>query len=241
VVLFDLDGTLRINQPSYNDGFFDHAVRLGLPDGREKRLSASRWVHRYWAQSPELMQDLQDYQDLDFWLHYTGRTLEAFGCPLERVREFAPEIFRYMNEDHCPQDTIPADVPKTLQVLKEAGYRLGVISNRSSPFGDYLEEIGLGGFFELTLAAIEVASWKPDPEIFIHALERMGECPEGVIYIGDNYYADVVGAQRAGLQAVLIDPEGVFPDADCPVICAIGELQAIAARPPGRCATPPAG
>ena len=84
--------------------------------------------------------------------------------------------------------------------------------------------MGLATYFEFALAAGEVNSWKPDEVIFQYALERAGTCPECTMYVGDNYYADIVGAQRAGLQAVLLDPEGVFPDAECPVILSLEEL-----------------
>ena len=70
-----------------------------------------------------------------------------------------------------------------------------------------------------------VSAWKPDPGLFAHALERLEIAPEQAIYVGDNYYADVIGARRAGLGPVLYDPDQVFPDADCPVIRSIGELR----------------
>ncbi len=54
--------------------------------------------------------------------------------------------------------------------------------------------------------------------------QRLGIQPSQSLYVGDNYYADVVGASRAGLKPVLIDPEGLFPEADCPIICKIGDL-----------------
>jgi FMN phosphatase YigB (HAD superfamily) len=53
----------------------------------------------------------------------------------------------------------------------------------------------------------------------------MGIEPGQAVYVGDNYFADVIGAQRAGMRAVLIDPEGLFPEADCPVIHKISELE----------------
>jgi FMN phosphatase YigB (HAD superfamily) len=46
--------------------------------------------------------------------------------------------------------------------------------------------------------------------------------------VGDNYYADVIGAQRAGLPAVLVDAEDIFPEADCSVINEIGQLTGLA-------------
>lgn len=52
------------------------------------------------------------------------------------------------------------------------------------------------------------------------------------MYVGDNYFADVLGAQNAGLQPILIDPEGVFTDhvdciGDCHVIRCMSELLAL--------------
>jgi FMN phosphatase YigB (HAD superfamily) len=52
----------------------------------------------------------------------------------------------------------------------------------------------------------------------------MNLSPQEVIYVGDNYYADVVGARRAGLWPVLYDPLGVFPDPDCTTIKSFDEL-----------------
>jgi putative hydrolase of the HAD superfamily len=74
----------------------------------------------------------------------------------------------------------------------------------------------------------QVSAWKPDPGLFIHALECLGVPAQSAIYVGDNYYADVVGARRAGVHPVLYDPEGVFPNADCTVIRRIGELDLLA-------------
>jgi FMN phosphatase YigB (HAD superfamily) len=44
------------------------------------------------------------------------------------------------------------------------------------------------------------------------------------VYVGDNYFADVVGSRRAGLHPVLYDPRGIFPEADCSTIKSFDEL-----------------
>jgi hypothetical protein len=46
------------------------------------------------------------------------------------------------------------------------------------------------------------------PGIFRHALERMGVHPSEALHVGDSYAADVVGARRVGIRAVLIDRNG---------------------------------
>ena len=79
-------------------------------------------------------------------------------------------------------------------------------------------------YFEFTYVAAEVDAWKPDPRIFDRALELSTSTPGQVIYVGDNYYADIIGANNAGLQPVLLDEKGIFPDAECVVIERVGEL-----------------
>ena len=69
--------------------------------------------------------------------------------------------------------------------------------------------------------------YKPDPGIFKHALDRAKVSAQETVYVGDNYFADVVGSRRAGLQPVLYDPNSIFPEADCTVIKSFDELQTV--------------
>lgn len=212
----------------------DFAVQSGAEDSPERQLKLARWTHYYWAQSPELIQDMQTFGELQdpFWLHYARRSLLIFECTPEMADNLAPQVHSYMQSDIQTEDWVPPDVPETLQELKEAGFRLGVLSNRSEPCDEQLEILGLHRYFKFVLAAGEVDSWKPDPKIFQHALDRLETSPQQTLYVGDNYYADILGAQQAGLHPVLIDPEGIFPEADCPVIRKMGELKEVLARIP---------
>ena len=36
-----------------------------------------------------------------------------------------------------------------------------------------------------------------------------------MIYVGDKLSTDVVGASKAGMNAILVDRANVYPDADC--------------------------
>jgi len=228
-IVFDLDGTLRYSRPSLTHAFFDRAAQLGAADSWEKRLRAVRWQHYYWAQSDELSEDVDAFRELDdlFWMNYARRNLVAFECPPGQAEELAPQIHQYMRDEFKPLDWVPPEVPMTLRALSEAGFRMAVLSNRRKPFGELLESLELGEFFEFSLAAGEVNLWKPAPEIFQHVLDRLDLAPKEAIYVGDNYFADVIGAQAAGLHPVLVDPDGVFPDAECPVIKNLGELEQI--------------
>jgi HAD superfamily hydrolase (TIGR01509 family) len=225
IVLFDLDGTLRFNRPSSTKAFYDCAANLGAQDGSEQRRRAMQWMHSYWANSVALSEDLRLYPDDDlFWSNYAVRSLLAFGCTAEEARCLAPDVHRYMREEHRPVSWTPPETMEILSVLQQAGMRLGVLSNRDRSCQEELAELGLLKFFELALVAGELSAWKPDPLIFLRTLERMGAGPEQAVYVGDNYYADVIGAQRAGLTPILYDPEEIFPDAECTVVRTLGEI-----------------
>lgn len=227
-ILFDLDGTLRHSRPSSVAAFLDFAVALGVPDSAERRRRVYRWTHYYWAQSADMLQDKEDFPEVNaFWDNYAIRNLLAFDCSPDCALKLAPEVTRRMRTEHQAEDWVPPDVPETLQALGSAGYRLAVLSNRTDPCQEDLENLGLLDYFRFALVAGEVELWKPDPGIFLHAVAQLGTSPHETLYIGDNYYADVVGARAAGLQPVLLDPDGLFPEAGCPVITTLGELTEI--------------
>jgi HAD superfamily hydrolase (TIGR01509 family) len=219
-IFYDLDGTLRYNQPAGRDFFAEQALRLGLSITREDRLRSARWEHAYWATSNELRADLARFGDesRDFWRHYSWRQLQALGCSDDCADTFAPQISDFMGEHYLPEDNLFDEILPTLENLRRQGYILAVVSNRDKPFDHYLREKNIAAHFHFSLAAGEVNSWKPDPQIFLHAARRAEVEPQEAFYVGDNYYADVLGAREAGLQPVLFDPAGVFPEADCPVI-----------------------
>jgi putative hydrolase of the HAD superfamily len=99
------------------------------------------------------------------------------------------------------------------------------VSNRHEEYSYLVEELGLLDYFEMTLAAGQVGWWKPDPRLFHYALGLLGVEAENSLYIGDNYYADVLGARAAGLNPVLVDPFEIYDSPDCPVITSIGEIE----------------
>jgi HAD superfamily hydrolase (TIGR01662 family) len=219
-IFYDLDGTLRESQPSGRDLFVQHAIHLGLQITPADRLRSARWEHAYWASSDELRADIERFEQKegDFWRNYSLRQLCALGCDEQSAYEYAPHISAFMATNYIANDMLLDGVPETLAVLQKKGYALAVVSNRSQPFDDYLREKEIWSYFNFALAAGQVQAWKPAPEIFLQAAQRAGVQPDEAVYIGDNYFADIVGARRAGLIPVLYDPRGVFPEADCAII-----------------------
>jgi FMN phosphatase YigB (HAD superfamily) len=228
-IFFDFDGTLRHSVPTGGDVFNDYVITLGLQVNLEDRLRAMRWEHRYWASSVDLRDDLLAHSGTTekFWIEYSRRRLVVLGASPTWALEFAPKISMHMGEVYKPESIVPDDVRQTLAELKQASYVMAVISNRDRPFQDELDDHRLSEYFTFSMAGGEVDSYKPESRIFEHALQRGNVTAEETIYIGDNYFADVVGSRRAGLRPVLYDPEGVFPEADCTTIKTFDELKSI--------------
>lgn len=226
-ILFDLDGTLRHSIPAGQDIFMDFAESLGLTANTDNRRMIGQWAHQYWANSECLMNDKKTFttENGGFWQNYAKRQFEVLGISSEQATKWAPKAQDHMRENFNPKDIIADDVYETLQVLKDASYKMGLVTNRSNPVDEYLVEKNLKNYFDFSFYAGEIGSWKPEPEIFQHALRLANAEACETIYVGDNYYADVIGARNVNILPVLLDPDNVFPDADCPVILKIGDLQ----------------
>lgn len=225
-ILFDFDGTLRHHLPTGGEVFTDYVLSLGWPVTEEDRRRAALWEHYYFANSPEIQADNKKFngEGKDFWFNFAHRRLVALGCPPFLVEELGARVSAYMQEAYTSQVWMPEETHTVLSGLREGGFTLGVVSNRDNPYHEQIDEMGIGDYFHFSLAAGEVNSWKPEPGIFFAALERADASAQQTLYIGDNYFADVVGARRAGLQPVLYDPKGLFHEPGCPVIVSFEDL-----------------
>jgi len=114
-------------------------------------------------------------------------------------------------------DQADPEAGAALRRVKAAGLIAGVISNSDGSVRSILEETGLARHLDFVIDSAVVGVEKPDPRIFRLALEHAGVPPEAALYVGDLYSVDVVGARRAGLDAVLLDPRGYWGPRDCPL------------------------
>ena len=70
-IFFDLDGTLRHNRPSFIEALTGFTQELGITGESDNNRQAHRWLHYYWAQSPELISDQEN--NLEFKLVIQNR------------------------------------------------------------------------------------------------------------------------------------------------------------------------
>jgi HAD superfamily hydrolase (TIGR01509 family) len=106
-------------------------------------------------------------------------------------------------------------VDDALARLAHRGLRLVVVSNSDGTVAQSLEAAGLLQHMTAVIDSALVGFEKPDPRIFVAALERTGSNPARTVHIGDLYHADVLGARGAGIAPLLLDPFGDWPAPDC--------------------------
>jgi putative hydrolase of the HAD superfamily len=93
-----------------------------------------------------------------------------------------------------------------LWAMRAAGLRLAVVSNWDASLADVLEELGLAELLDAVVTSAEAGAAKPDPAVFLLALERLGLGPEEVVHVGDSPELDLAGAEAAGIRAILVEP-----------------------------------
>ena len=96
---------------------------------------------------------------------------------------------------------------ETLSALQKEGFALHIITNGFKEVQyTKLEKSGIINFFNIILCSEEVGKNKPARIVFEQALQRARAKPNECIMIGDDYEADIKGAQNAGIQGILFDP-----------------------------------
>lgn len=111
------------------------------------------------------------------------------------------------------------DATSTLETLRSKGYRLGLITNGPQWLQrKKIATFAIEPYFDVVVIEGEFGHGKPHPAVFEHALQATSTAPSDAWHTGDNQYADIGGAQRAGVHAVWIhrDRMELSPDHPTP-------------------------
>ena len=102
-----------------------------------------------------------------------------------------------------------------LHMLKRAGKRLGLVADtRAGTFRNVLRQHGLHELFDTFAISDLLGVEKPDPRIFLHAIEALGIPPEQwgqVVMVGNNLARDIRGANRLGMISVWLAWNARYP------------------------------
>ena len=96
--------------------------------------------------------------------------------------------------------------PETRELLERLSgrYRLGVIANQEPGAEQRLERFGIRRFFDVIVCSAEAGAAKPDPRIFLMALEQANCPPKRAVMVGDRLDNDVIPAKELGMRTVWV-------------------------------------
>ena len=132
-------------------------------------------------------------------------TFARFGLvdPAPDLLQGAIDAFFAYEYDHWQAD------PEALPLLKDLaarGLRLGMFSNATddSFIQRLVDRFGFRPWLEPALSSAGTGIRKPDPAAFAPILDVWGLEPGSITVVGDTLDADILGANRAGMQGVWI-------------------------------------
>jgi putative hydrolase of the HAD superfamily len=100
------------------------------------------------------------------------------------------------------------EVHDVLTTLKNAGYRLAIISNWSWHLPELCDALGITSYFEQIFTSARLGYAKPNPKLFQHVIREMNISPAEAVHTGDSFTADVIGATAHGIGTFwLVRPE----------------------------------
>jgi putative hydrolase of the HAD superfamily len=194
-IIFDLFGTLVDNfiRGEYERVLAEMAAILNTPFKEFQRV----WLESF----PQRVTGAHANQKAS--IEYICRELNA---PVTEAQ--VEQAFR-VRLDYTKRSVVPRpDALATLKKLKEAGYKIGLISDCSGEIPLIWDSTPLAPFFDVTVFSCVAGIKKPDPRIYHLALDPLQVRPQDCLYVGDGSSQELTGALKVGMHPILIrDPD----------------------------------
>lgn len=215
-LFFDAGGTLVDLNYSFlqnlvnEKGYRAEIEALAYAEGK-----ARVWVDRKLRES--------HVKPVDLWDGYFGILFDEIVTDKGDMKGIIAHLWEVNARDGLWKSPVDG-VEETLQELKRRGYPMSVISNAHGRVEKDLQDAGLAPYFDYIFDSFHLNMEKPDPAIFHHAMSQVDVQPSESLYVGDVFSIDVVGANRAGMEAFLIDRYSLLEEVDCPKIKKLSDL-----------------
>jgi epoxide hydrolase-like predicted phosphatase len=133
-------------------------------------------------------------------------TMAEFGVGLvQRAADAGVELdFTALRSYHADMAAHPRMI-ETIAKLRADGYKTALVTNNIKEAGDdWRALVDLDALFDVVVDSCVVGMRKPDPRIFAHALGELGGVAADRAVFLDDHPVNVEGAQRAGMQGILV-------------------------------------
>ncbi len=221
-ILFDVNGTLVDIETDEGRGRIYRTISRYLeylgaevaPDTLRDRYFAL--VAAQLQASPE---EFPEFDAVAVWRTLLAEVLAEPPAPdqIRALPRFLAQLQRAISRRRL---TLYPDVARVLTELRPH-YALGVVTDAQTTNAvPELRAVGLADLLSPIVVSGDYGYRKPDPRLFAHALEALQLRPEQALYVGNDMYRDIFGAQQAGLRTVFFSTQygnkahdGVAPDA----------------------------
>jgi putative hydrolase of the HAD superfamily len=201
-VLFDVDFTLVRPGPELGpEGYRRVGERHGLA------LDPERYAEARAAAIAALQRERELVHDDEVWVAFTEHIVLGMGGDPTGARACAVDMVRAW-EAH-ENFTLYEDALPALEELRRHRLKIGLVSNGQRDLEEFVAHHALD--VDVTVGSRAHGRIKPDPSIFVAALEALEVGAEEAAMVGDSYEDDIEGARALGMRAVLLDRDGLRP------------------------------
>lgn len=201
-VIFDVDFTIARPGPDLGpEGYRRLGERHGLTLDPARYEDARREALATLKRHPEL-----DH-DEEVWVLFTQRIIEGMGGVGDTYRAAVEMEGAWAHAQHFElyDDALPV-----LDALRAHGLKIGLLSNSARDLDEFVAHHGLE--VDAVLTSRAHGKTKPHETIFRRMLELLDVAPADAAMVGDTIEDDIDGARAVGMEAVLVDREGRFPE-----------------------------
>jgi HAD superfamily hydrolase (TIGR01549 family) len=202
-VIFDVDFTIAKPGPDLGpEGY----VRLGARHGL--RLDAARYDDARRAAFGTLKHHPELDHDQEIWILFTERIIEGMGGSGDT---YAAAAEMTANWEHAHHFELYDDARPALADLRAHGLKIGLLSNTERDLGLFVAHHDLA--VDAVLTSRLHGKTKPHETIFRRMLELLDVDAADSVRVGDTVEDDGEGARAVGMRALLVDRQGLYPDA----------------------------
>lgn len=187
-ILFDIDGTLYDNQD---------VVWPGIP-----------LILKHWSM-------LLSFRKVRQYLHKEHDAALQAGIPFIDFQADCQAKLRNKGEsrqqmltwralfiadfDHIFNKVRPVEhVVQLLEYCRSRQVKMGLLSD--FPLCKKMERLGLQGYWQVEMCTENCGALKPNTKGFTDAAAVIGEQPTDILFVGNSYKYDVIGARAAGMK-----------------------------------------
>lgn len=196
-LLLDLDDTLIDDRRAMAAAVLQLRAHMGLAPSEENDGVATRWDaigRSLWARCAA--------GEISFAEQRRVRLRETFGIALSDPQ--ADALFHEYLRFYALHWGL---LPGATEFLAATAHlpRALVTNGHRAQVHKKLQALELAHHFQLVVTPDDCEAKKPDPRIFLHALELLGVPPQHAMMVGDNAVSDIAPAAALGMQVFHVD------------------------------------